>query len=171
MSTEIKGWDDLPALSWEEKVAILAYRTSLLAQNPAPVTHTVSERLYMREIKIPAGTLVVGRKHLKGHTLFLVSGSAVVITNEGRFTFRAPAMYTSAAGDYTVAYTLSDTVCRTLHPDPSTLDIKTLENEWFGDPGEVIAHGKHIQESLCKSQTEQITSSSSENSESLTLTH
>jgi hypothetical protein len=156
MSMEIKGWDDLPALSWEEKVALLAYRTAVMEQNPAPVTHTLSHNMYIREMHLKAGTLVVGRKHLKGHTLFLTRGSAVVITNEGRFTFKAPAMYTSSPGDYTVAYTLEDCVVRTGHPDPKTMDLKALENEWFGDPSEVVAHGKHIQDTLCQDSLPQL---------------
>ncbi len=157
MSQEIKGWDDLPDLSWEEKVALLTYRMSLLPQTAAPVTHTLAPTLYMREMRIRAGTMVVGRKHLKGHTIYLASGSAVLITNEGRVTFRAPSMLTTAAGDYTVACTLEDCLIRTLHPNPSkTLDLQALENEWFGDATEAISHGKHLQEALCQDSSPQL---------------
>src|SRR5713226_7262737 len=99
MQNLIPQWDQVPArLSWKEKVAYVAYQLSLMPQSPTPVEHIFATGVYIREMRILAGTLFVGRAHRFGHICQLVEGSVILINENGKVRLDAPAQVTTVPG-------------------------------------------------------------------------
>ena len=145
----VPAWDDLPALSWKEKVCLLTYQSLQGPQVPLPLIHFFTPGNYIREMRIPAGTLLTGREHLLGHRMELVEGAVLVFAPDGRFRFDAPASMDTKPGFHAVVYAMTDVVARTVHPNPEeSRDIEALENHWFGSPEAVIAQGREICQQL-----------------------
>src|SRR5581483_7690615 len=59
-------------------------------QIPCPVEHLFGGGKYIREMRIPRGTLFIGRPHRHGHPIQLISGELIWITPHGRFHKVAP---------------------------------------------------------------------------------
>jgi hypothetical protein len=145
----IPQWDNLPAISWKNKVALLTYETSKLKQTECPVTHIFEPGRYIREMRIPQGTLFFGREHLLGHECQLNEGALTLVAPDGKFTFTGFASIHSKPGFHSVFYTLTDCVCRTVHPNPSdSRDIDALEKTIFGSAQDLIEKGRLVSDSL-----------------------
>jgi len=149
----IPRWDDLTDLSWKEKVAYLAYENSKLPQANSPVRHIWVDGFYIREMCIPAGALVVGREHLLGHETELVIGEVLHVTDSERRKLSAPYREHTTPGYHVIVYTLTDIVCRTVHPNPNGVtDYKVLEDIIFGPAEEVMKLGESISVKRLQSQ-------------------
>lgn len=95
---------------------------------PLPLAHYFIPGAYARELKIPAGTLAVGKIH-KGPCFNVISaGIITVITEDGRTHIEAPAFFRSEPGVKRVAYAHTDTVWTTIHATTET-DISALEDQ------------------------------------------
>lgn len=150
----IPGWDNLTDLSWKEKVAYLAYENAKLPQANAPVRHIWVDGFYIREMCIPAGATVVGREHLLGHETELVIGEVLHVNEKGeRRKLIAPYREHTTPGYHVVVHTLTDIVCRTVHPNPQGItDYKVLENHIFGPAEPVMRLGESISMKRLESQ-------------------
>jgi quercetin dioxygenase-like cupin family protein len=97
-----------------------------------PLTHTFADGVYVREIFIPKGTVVVGKIHRFSHPNFLMRGEVIVVTEDGgREHLTAPRAMISPAGTKRAVYALEDTVWITVHvtteTDPALLvDLITV---------------------------------------------
>lgn len=100
-----------------------------------PLKHTFSEGIYVREIFIPADTMLVGKIHKHDHPNFLMSGDVDVITESGGSErLKGPLSMISKAGTKRVVYTISDTVWITVHLNPTnTQDLSKLEEIVIAD--------------------------------------
>jgi len=143
-------WDQHPQLSWSDKVALLTYKFMQLEQTGTGLEHIFEEGKYIREVKIPAGTLIVGRIHKVGHITQLLEGSVLLIGPDGfRMGVQAPYEIKTGPGFQMVCFTLSNIVARTVHPNPDDLrDIDILETQIFESPVELIRRGEQIERSL-----------------------
>ena len=95
-----------------------------------PLTHSFAPEMYIREIQIPAGVLIVGKIHRHTHPNFLMSGRVSVFTEEGGIQhLSAPCYMISPAGTKRVVYAHEDTSWVTVHNNPeNTTDLEVLEN-------------------------------------------
>src|ERR1700688_588778 len=148
----VPAWDHLPAtLGWKDKICLLTYQSLRLEQQETPLKHLFEPGMYIREMSIPAGTLLTGKEHLLGHVVELVQGSVILFAPDGRHRFDAYAFIQSKPGFHAVVYTLTDVVSRTLHPNPEeSRDVESLDKHWFGSGPEVIERGKLLSEMLCQ---------------------
>lgn len=80
-----------------------------------PLEHMFSGGVYVRTIRIPKGMFVMGRIHRREHPNILVSGSVIMMTEEGVERISAPKHMLSPAGTKRFLYTLEDTVWSTIH--------------------------------------------------------
>lgn len=132
-------------LTWPEKLAYLTHRFLDLEQSEYPLRHLFDGGLYIREISIPAGELIIGREHRHGHLCQLLSGSIVLNSQDGQVRFDAPAEFTSRPGYQMVVQALTDVVARTVHPNPcDSRDIAALEQEAFVPENGMLALGKAV---------------------------
>src|SRR3569623_1708110 len=90
--------DQLPAIPWKDKLAFLVYQFSKLEQTETPIEHLFEPGAYIREMRIPAGTLFIGRPHRHGHEVVLVEGSVVNISEHEKTELSAPFSLMSKPG-------------------------------------------------------------------------
>ena len=141
----IPAWDCLPAMPWKDKVSYLTHQLLQGPQIDAPVTHMFENGQYIRELKLPQGTLLTGREHLLGHEMQLLEGSVIVAAPEGKFRFDAFATMHTKPGFHAVVFCLTDITARTVHPNlDGCRDIDALEAKWFGKGEDVIARGAQL---------------------------
>jgi len=95
-----------------------------------PLKHDFADGIYVREIFIPAGDVIVGKIHKHEHPNFLVSGTVHVFT-EDKFLEKivAPCSMISPPGTKRTLYAETDLVWITMHHNPTnTRDIAELES-------------------------------------------
>lgn len=98
-------------------------------QDRCPLTHRFGGGMYVREIFIPKGMVVVGKIHRHSHPNFLMSGEVLVYTERGgRERLKAPMAMISPAGIKRVVVALEDTVWATVHITNET-DLAKIEQE------------------------------------------
>ena len=93
-----------------------------------PLTHWLAPGIYAREIRLAAGTLVVGKIHRHRHFNVISAGRITCYTEYGLEHHQAPAAFISEAGTKRVVYTHEDAIWTTIHPNPTNeTDLTTLE--------------------------------------------
>jgi hypothetical protein len=92
-----------------------------------PLFHSFADGVYVREIQIPAGELLVGKIHRHSHPNFLLHGKVTVITEEGgQETLTAPCYMISPAGTKRAVYVHEDCSWVTVHVTDET-DLEKIE--------------------------------------------
>jgi len=132
-------------LSWDDKVAYLAYKASIV-QGPSPlVTHSFQDIWYVKTMYLPAGTRLIGRKHIDGHILKLIQGKVVLLFEVGQKYYEAPDRIHSRPGDRMVAIAQTDIIVEAwiLNPDGET-DIDVIEASVVEPADEILSRGKLI---------------------------
>jgi len=96
---------------------------------PMPVRQHFGPHVYIREIFMPAGTLVVGKMHRTEHFNILTQGVVRLINPDDTISeVRAGDVFISKPGVKKVLYIVEDTRWLTVHPT-DTVDTKELEAE------------------------------------------
>ncbi len=98
------------------EIKALMDKVATLPPVELPVKHHRSDGTYVREIFMPAGTLVVGKEHATRHLNVLVSGRCTIWTVHGRMDLEAPATFESMSGVRKVVYMHTDVIFMTVHP-------------------------------------------------------
>lgn len=102
--------------------------TKLGDQENCPLKHSFADGVYVREIFIPKGMLIVGKIHKHSHPNFLLKGDVSVVTEEGYKRIKGPCAMISPAGTKRVVYTHEDTVWITVHVTKET-ELDRIEEE------------------------------------------
>lgn len=99
-----------------------------------PLKHSFSDGIYVREIFIPAKTVIVGKIHKHEHPNFLMSGEVDVVTEEGAARLKGPCSMISPAGTKRALHAITDLVWVTVHANPTnTQDMEKLEKIVIAD--------------------------------------
>lgn len=94
-----------------------------------PLTHRFDDRgIYLREIFMPAGTLVIGHEHKTRHFNIVLKGRALVMIDGRIEEIIAPCTFISEPGVRKVLLIKEDMSWQTVHPTLET-DIDKLEHE------------------------------------------
>ena len=94
-----------------------------------PLKHSFGDGIYVREIFIPKGTLLVGKIHRHSHPNFLLKGHVTVITEDGGIErLKAPLSMISPAATKRIVYAHEGTVWVTVHVTEEH-DIDAIEEE------------------------------------------
>jgi hypothetical protein len=93
-----------------------------------PLKHSFAKGLYVREITVPAGTLVVTKIHRFSHPAFLLKGDCSILEESGVRRIQAPCTFITAAGTKRVVYCHTDTIWTTVHATEET-DLDKIEDE------------------------------------------
>jgi SET domain len=142
----VKGWDDNPYLSWEDKVAFMAYKLGQMRGAETPIHEVFENGFYIRVMTVPKDVLFIGRKHLVGHEVTLVKGSCIYCAPDGlKYLIKAPFTMQSPPGFYAVFLSLEDMIAYTKHPNPEeSRDGKALEAKAFEPPEVVLRRGRVV---------------------------
>jgi hypothetical protein len=85
--------------------------------------------VYMREIRIPAGTMLIGKIHKKEH-LCILNGDIEIVSNDVAGHFSGYLTFVSKPGVQRIGYALADTVFTSVHAiDYAGKSIQQLEHE------------------------------------------
>ena len=113
------------------------------------LVHHFGNKVYVREFKAKAGTLVVSKMHRTEHFILFLTGSLSVLTENGVEHIQAPCIQRTMPGTKRVAYFHEDSTCMTIHPTEST-ELEEIEKEVIVPHGEeekfLISIGHNIQE-------------------------
>lgn len=138
---------DFSGISWRDKMAFITFRLSTLPQVEMPLTHSFEDNKYIREIRIPAGTFLIGSTHLHGHYCELVSGSVLHVTEHSKSVINAPYSIQTSPGYQMVVFAITDVVSRTIHPNiENTTHVKYLEDTLFESKESVLERGRYVNE-------------------------
>jgi len=99
-----------------------------LPQAELRVTHHFWPGVYVRELAIPQGVLVVGKRHTTKHYNILSRGSCLVALRGTVTQLQAPCIFESEQGVKKVIYALTDAVWATTHAT-ETKNLTQLEME------------------------------------------
>ena len=84
-------------------------------ERDCPVTHRFAKGCYLREIFMPAGTLIVGKIHATEHFNVILTGRVTVVTAEGTNEYEAPDTFVTGEGVQKVVFCHTDCVWQTIH--------------------------------------------------------
>ena len=93
-----------------------------------PLKHFFGDDLYVREIFMPAGQLIMSRLHKFTHPYFIMKGEVSVLTENGPIHVTAPYWGMTQSGTKRVLYAHKDTVWITVH-SAEKKDTDILEEE------------------------------------------
>jgi hypothetical protein len=114
-------------LTHAQQVAFLGHELAKYPQTECPLKHHFAPGVYVREIFMPAETIIIGHIHRTEHLNILVQGACFIVHNDGsREELRAPMTFVSKAGVQKALYITEDMVWQTVHVTTET-DIEKLE--------------------------------------------
>lgn len=118
----------------EQASKILALQESMkdLPQFKEELHHHFCHGVYARQMNVPAGTVLVGKKHKRDCINFIMEGEVEVISAEGRTRIKAPEIFVSPAGTKRAMAVISDLVWVTVHASEER-DLDKLEAELIED--------------------------------------
>ena len=95
-----------------------------------PIKHYFMEGVYIREMTMYEGMVVVGAIHKDLHMCFLLKGYLTVADENGVKDYKAPCKIIATPGIKRVLYAHEDSIWYNTHKNPSnTEDVKQLEKE------------------------------------------
>ena len=110
-----------------QKVDHLLAQTEQLPQVDCQTKHYFGPNIYIREVTMPAGTVVIGKPHKQEHMCVMLQGRMVVVKDDGtKQELVAPLTFVGSAGRK-VAYILETTIFQNIMATDET-DIDVLEN-------------------------------------------
>ena len=93
-----------------------------------PLTHSFSDGIYIREMSMLEGGIVIGKIHNRSHTWFLMKGKIKIANEDGVVTYSAPTYVNANSGAKRVIVALEDSVFVIVHPNPDNItDTDVLE--------------------------------------------
>jgi hypothetical protein len=124
--TELAVKQDLDSLL-SQKVEILLSQVEKMPQVDCQTKHYFGPSIYIREVTMPAGSVVIGKPHKKDHMCVMLQGRMIIVNADGtRKELVAPMTFVGSAGRK-VAYILETTVFQNILATDET-DIDVLEN-------------------------------------------
>jgi quercetin dioxygenase-like cupin family protein len=99
-----------------------------MPQVETELTHRFAPGVYMREIFMPANSIILGHQHKTCHFNIVLSGRAKVLMNGEVQEFKAGDVIVSQPGVRKILYIQEDMRWATIHPTEET-DIEKLEDQ------------------------------------------
>jgi hypothetical protein len=97
-----------------------------------PITHNFSDGLYMRQMTMKAGSMVISAMHHTNHFWFLLSGKVDVIADEENVEHIAPCWSYSLKGTKRLIKCIEDCVWINIIANPTnTKDMEKVEKSFF----------------------------------------
>ena len=133
------------------KVEALQAEMLKMPQFEPPTEHTFHGGMYCRQVSIPAGCTIVGKKHKQDHFFMVMSGVVCIVDGDEAQTINAPALLKSAAGVKRAIHALTDTVFMTFHATDAVTVEQAEEILVEFDASSPFTLGNKIEVKLCHS--------------------
>ena len=103
---------------------------SIVHSENFPLKHTFADGIYIRQMDMKAGSMVVGAIHNHLHVWFLLTGRLAVVTEKTIEEFIAPCYVLAEPGSKRVIYAVEESIFVNVHKNPKNIeDINKLESE------------------------------------------
>jgi len=93
-----------------------------------PLKHTFVDGMYVREIFMPKGSMIMSKIHKHRHPYFVMKGDTSVLTEKGVQRIKAPYNGITERGTKRLLYMHEDTIWITVHATESK-DLDIIEEE------------------------------------------
>ena len=104
--------------------------TGIIHDDVVPLKHSFADQLYIRQMEMKKGTLVIGAVHNHKHVWFLLTGHLTISDNKEVQDYQAPCYVISDAGTQRAIYANENSIFVNIHKNPSnTKNIEELEKE------------------------------------------
>lgn len=127
--------DGIPSLdqcpvenTWRQKISVMMRGLGTLPQVECPLKHNFLPGIYLREIFMPADTVVIGKIHKTRHFNILQKGKVLLISEHDKKILEGPITFVSEPGIQKLLYIYEDTFWSTVHLTNNT-DLESLEAE------------------------------------------
>ena len=95
-----------------------------------PLKHTFADGIYVRQMSMNPGSVVVGAIHKHLHVWFLLTGRISVVTEEVTEDYISPCYVVATPGTKRVIYAHEESIFVNIHKNPTnSQDIEWLEKE------------------------------------------
>lgn len=151
ITQDISGAEIAHTLDVRSKLSALGAAMIPMPQLDIPLQHTFAPGLYVREMHMPAGSLVLGKIHNHDHIVIIASGDCTVYSKDGLQRLKGPCTVTYSAGTQRAIYAHADTHWLNVHA-VNTNDVGQAEaylvTEEYPDTEWLIAAAKQITEEV-----------------------
>jgi hypothetical protein len=135
------------AKSHSAKVDLLQFEWGKLPQIDLPLVHKFTPGMYIRQITMPKGSLVVSKIHKTTHPFVISQGHCSVMDEAGNIVhLKAPHLGITTPGTRRILFMHEETVWTTFHPgdwkegtDPETIVAEVTEAHDVSYIGELDA--------------------------------
>lgn len=111
--------------------ALRKHPKSVEGDNPdMPLKHTFGDGIYVRDLTIPKGFLVVGKIHKTRTLNILLKGDITILTEDGIKRMKAPQYFIGSPGSKKVGYAHEDTVWINVLPTEE-IDLDKIESTFI----------------------------------------
>lgn len=125
---------ELSALRIRKGIEWMQGEIQKLEQTPIHTRHLFPKDLYVREIFIPKGTVLIGRIHRSEYVEIVFCGEVDIYTEDGIKTVKAPATFVTKPGRKRMGLTLEDTLWTSVHPNPTNeTNLEKLDAELLAE--------------------------------------
>ena len=138
---------------FQQDLETVAARVLDLQVCDMPLVHRFTPNLYIREIFMPKGALVVSLKHLTEHPFVVSKGHAAVLTEDGVIQIKAPYCGITKAGTQRILFIHEDCVWTTFHVTKETDPEKIVQEVTEKPPFEGNQSWTGIDEDTMKALT------------------
>lgn len=130
MSAMVKFATDLSAMPGDMIEKLFAIEEAFLKRPQAEILtrHCFGNKVYVREMTAPKGSIIIGKMHKYKQVNIVVKGDISVLTEDGWKRLKSGEMFESPAGIKRAGYTHEDTVWTTICGTEET-DINKVEDE------------------------------------------
>lgn len=113
-------------------------------QVECPLRHMFAPNVYLREVTMPKGSVIIGHEHKTEHFNIVLKGSANVVVDGVSEYIEAPCIFVSKAGVRKVLTILEEMVWATVHPTDKT-EMADLEEELIIKSESFLEHSKSLE--------------------------
>jgi len=109
---------------------IIANNGDIVYHEKYKYKHTFADSIYVREMTISKGEIIIGAIHKHLHVWLLLSGHITVLTEDRLEEYKAPCTVLSEPGVKRVIYGNEESIFTNVHKNPTnTRSIKELEKQ------------------------------------------
>jgi hypothetical protein len=118
----------------------LAVAVKSAPQVECPEKHHFGPNLYIKEVTLPAGSVIVGKYHRHEHLCNMVAGRMIVVDSEGNRTELIAPMTFMAKSGRKIAYIIETVVFQNIYSTSET-DIQKLEDMIVDNSKDMLLEG------------------------------
>ena len=108
------------------------------------VTNHLVDGLYVRELLIPTGSIILSRVHKRPLVNIISKGHVIVIDSNGHNEYKAPCTFISTAGTQRVVYAPEETVWNTAHVTDVSNPDELVDDLTFDNYDEFISYSNQL---------------------------